>query len=252
MDYAEEQANELEALKSIFFEEFEEIDAGPPAKFNLLVKPDDGALSLADAAAQYSLTVTYTDSYPDEKPLFEVSDSIDLDADEIASLMEKVDIAADEQLGMAMIFGVHSAAKEQLEELLRVRADRKEKEEEEKRRLEEEAERARYAGTKVTTDSFRAWKDGYLRELKEAEKAAITQVATGKAARAADSLKGRLTGRQLFEKDKSLAKSDVHLLQDGDVTVDVDQDLFSGEFEGLDDDEEEHNAVLAGFTEDDD
>ncbi|KAJ3216319.1 RWD domain-containing protein 1 [Dinochytrium kinnereticum] len=250
MDYGDEQANELEALKSIFFEEFEEIDAGPPAKFQLLVKPEESALPLSESDAKYNLIVTYTTNYPDEKPIFEIEDPVMLSELEVGTLLDQLNTAADEQLGMAMIFGVHSAAKEFLEELLRVRSARKEQEEEEKRIREEEEERARYAGTKVTPDSFREWKEGFLRDMQEAEKLALAQ-ASGKTTRSADTSKGKFTGRQLFEKDKSLAKSDVGLLQEGDVTVDVDQELFSGEFDGLEDDEEE-NAVLAGFRDDDD
>ncbi|KAJ3099094.1 RWD domain-containing protein 1 [Phlyctochytrium planicorne] len=249
MDYVDEQQNELEALKSIFFDEFEEIEEGPPAKFKLLVRPDESSfLTAEESESQYHLIVTYTDKYPEEIPLLEISDAVNLNAKEVEDLSEKVMASAEEQLGMAMVFGVHSAAKEHLEEMLRLRIARREQLEEEKRIAEEEAERARYAGTKVTTESFQAWKEGFLKELRETEK--LTAAPTSVKSKA-DNMKGRFTGRQLFEKDKSLAKSDVGLLQEGDVTVEFDKELFSGDFEGLEDDEEE-NAVLAGFREDDD
>ncbi|KAJ3107584.1 RWD domain-containing protein 1 [Phlyctochytrium bullatum] len=250
MDFLEEQTNELEALKSIFFEEFEELDAGPPAKFRLLVKPEETFLSgTPESEAQYYLEVTYTDHYPEAPPQLSITDASQLSSTEVENLTAKAVSSAEEQLGMAMIFGIHAAAKEHLEELLKERVARKEQEEEERLRREEEAERARYAGTKVTQDSFRAWKEKFLKEMEEAEKAVAAQAA-GKSGK--NDAKGRLSGRKLFEKDKSLAKSDVGMLQDGDVTVDIDQELFSAEFDGLEDEDEEENAVLAGFADDDD
>lgn len=57
----------------------------------------------------------------------------------------------------------------------------------------------------------------------------------------------RMTGRELFEKDNTLAKSDVGLLADTDMVVDVD----AYEKEDRNEEQEEVNAVLAGFSDDD-
>ncbi|KAJ3193008.1 RWD domain-containing protein 1 [Irineochytrium annulatum] len=249
MDYTEEQANELEALKSIFFDTFEEIDPGPPATFRIPVAIDDDP---ASDEARFHLRVTYTPTYPDAAPELTLEDAVDLDEEELASLEAGVRQSADDQLGMASVFGVHAQAKDLLEDLVRTRAERREKEEEERIAREEEAERVRYAGTKVTVESFAAWREGFRREMAELEKKAALAAGGGKAL-LKEANKGKVRGRALFEKDRSLAKSDVAMMAEGDVTVDIDQELFAAEAEGLglDDDEEEVNAVLANFTEDD-
>ncbi|KAJ3307791.1 RWD domain-containing protein 1 [Blyttiomyces sp. JEL0837] len=281
-DYLEEQNQELEALQSIFFEEFEQIDAGPPASFRLFVKPDDQ--DDPDDPHHLYLEITYTPTYPDELPQINLTKSPNnndsnpvttLTEADITNLTAKVLESANESMGMAMVFALHSVAKESLENLLREKRQSWEKAEDERREREEEAERNRFAGTKVTKESFLAWREGFMKEMAELEKLGLAvgggvapsgvstggpgsgnSMAANKAAAAAaaraEAAKSRLTGRQLFEKDKSLAKSDMALLGDGDVTVDYDKELFDAEFEGLDDEEEEQNNIIAGFTEDDD
>jgi hypothetical protein len=253
MDHAEEKTNELEALKSIFFDEFHEIDQGPPEKFSILVKPDESCIPFSEVAAQCHLEVTYTDTYPEELPQLAITEPELLEPHEVEQLLGVATSSAEEQMGMAMIFGVHAAVKEALEKLLTDRVEMKEKEEEERRLREEEAERARYAGTKLTKENFTTWRDAFMKEMAEIEAAAAAAVVgSGPGSRAKADAKNRLTGRQLFEKDRSLAKSDVSMLQDGDVVEEFDKELFAEDMAGLDDSDEEENAVLAGFTEDDD
>ncbi|KAJ3235160.1 hypothetical protein HDU81_000754, partial [Chytriomyces hyalinus] len=123
---------------------------------------------------------------------------------------------------------------------------------------EDAAERAKYAGTKVTPEAFLEWRTKFLREAAtEEKKAALAAVggansAGAKALQRAEANKGKVSGRALFEKDKSLARSDITLMAEGDVAID--STLFEGQMDGLDeeDEEEEENAVLAGFNEDDD
>lgn len=58
----------------------------------------------------------------------------------------------------------------------------------------------------------------------------------------------------MFEKDLSLAKSDVGLLADGDETVDVEaynSKRVKEREEGFDDDEYERNEVLDAFSDED-
>ncbi|KAJ3415937.1 RWD domain-containing protein 1 [Chytridiales sp. JEL 0842] len=258
MDHAEEKLNELEALKSIFFDEFQELDPGPPEVFSILIKPDESCIPLSEISAQLHLQVTYTPTYPEDLPLLELTNTELLEEHEVAALLQVAQDSAEEQRGMAMIFGIHASLKEALEKRLTDRVEQKEREEEERRLREEEEERRRYQGTKVTVESFNAWRVGFMKEMEELDKkaaAAAASAASGGpgAKRGKEDQKTRLTGRQLFEKDRSLAKSDVNMLQDGDVTVeDFDKELFAEDMEGLEDSEEEDNVVLAGFTEDDD
>ncbi|KAI8875768.1 hypothetical protein K501DRAFT_201921, partial [Backusella circina FSU 941] len=202
-DYNEEQLNELEALQSIYPDEFE---------------------------VGLSLLVTYTPTYPDELPEYEME-----------TLEGQI---PSNSIGMAMIFSMVMVIKEELDN---IKLDVQRAEEEvanEKRRIEEEAERAKFAGTKVTVESFMAWKKGFDAELAEKD-------AEIKAQRAKE-LKGKLNGREMFTRDKSLAMSDAKYMDEGDVSVDVTQ--FDKEERGGamdDDDEEEESGVWKQFGSDD-
>ncbi|ORE15219.1 UBC-like protein [Rhizopus microsporus] len=192
-DYLEEQKNEIEALQSIYPDEFE------------------GALSLH---------VIYTPNYPDELPEYEI---------------EIIQGQAEESIGMAMVFSLVMIIKEELDNIV---LDVKRAEEElvkEKRRKEEEAEQAKFVGTKVTRESFLDWKKKFDAEI--AEKDAVAR------AQKAKELKGKLTGRQLFEQDKTLAMSDAGYMDEGDVSVDVsqfDKEDRAGAFDDQHKDEEEN------------
>ncbi|KAI9302681.1 hypothetical protein BJ944DRAFT_166806, partial [Cunninghamella echinulata] len=172
-DYAEERQMELEALESIYPDEYER---------------------------GLSLHITYTPNYPDELPEFEI--------DVIEGDISK-------SLGMAMIFTMASLLKEALNEMVMgVQRIREEAEEERKRKIEE-VENAKFHGTQVTIERFLAWKKAFDKEMEALE----DQV---KLARAKE-LKNKLTGRQLFEQDKSLALSDAKYMEEGDVSVDASQ-----------------------------
>ncbi|ORY48169.1 hypothetical protein BCR33DRAFT_714582 [Rhizoclosmatium globosum] len=219
MDHAEEIEMELEALRSIFYEgEFTEPEpqTTPPNSSNLTIK---SPVSLDESETEHLTTL----------------------------LIE----SAESQLGMAMIFGVHAAAKESLETFIREKLDRIEREREERIEREEAAERARLAGTKVTTESFLEWRVRFLKEQAEEEKRKLLEKvgAAGAKQLAKDAAnKGKVTGKALFEKDRTLAQSDMNMIGEGDVDVDT------KEYEGMENDldEEEENAVLAAFDEDDD
>ncbi|KAJ3077456.1 hypothetical protein HK102_005223 [Quaeritorhiza haematococci] len=265
-DYVEEQTNEVEALRSIYFDEFEEVDPGPPAHFRIHVKPDESHLRQAPlpssitpntappppATAKFSLEITYTPTYPDEAPELSLSDVEGLDETETASVLDEIVKQASENLGMAMVFHLVDSAKESLEELIRTRMDNWTKVEEERVRAEEEAERNKYLGTKVTSESFHDWREAFMKERADAAAKEAAASSTGRGGSKSDGGKGnKLTGRQQFERDRTLAESDMALIDEGDVTVDL--ELFEKEMEDLDlEDEEEENAVLAGFTDDDD
>ncbi|KAJ3026439.1 UNVERIFIED_CONTAM: RWD domain-containing protein 1 [Siphonaria sp. JEL0065] len=252
-DYAEEQLHELEALKSIFFDEFSEPDVPTtPASFSLHIKLDD--YYGPQPEPEYTLKVTYTPEYPDTLPILQITNAVSLDAEEIDKLSGLLIENAESQLGMAMIFGVHAWAQESLETHVRERIEREEREREERILAEEEAERQRHAGTKVTTESFSDWRTRFFKEMEEEEKKKALEKLGGansagaKAAARAEANKGKFTGKSLFEKDKTLANSDAALMGADDIDVDT------HEFDGLEEDEEdeEENAVLANFSDDDD
>ncbi|KAJ3050107.1 RWD domain-containing protein 1 [Rhizophlyctis rosea] len=260
-DYLEEQTNELEALRSIFPDEFEELDPGPPASFriNITLDPDTLPPSLSESfpfPPTLHLDITYTPTYPDEPPELNLSDVTGLDNTEQSSLLTELQETAQTLLGMAMIFSLASQARDSFDQILNDRSDRLAAEEEARILAEEEAERNRHIGTKVTPDSFAVWKNSFIAEtaqiLKSGGKLSSSQTAAAALAGllTPGGKAGKLTGRQLFEKDTSLVKSDMAYVEEGDVAVDV--DLFD-EMDGLEsgDEEEDEGEWRKNFTEDD-
>ncbi|KXS13581.1 RWD-domain-containing protein [Gonapodya prolifera JEL478] len=275
MNYEEEQAQELEALRSIYDFDLVELSL---TSFAITVRADE---ELADEARrtlglpanpdedendgydgdedgqngsnatpsgphvvlQFELPKTYPEVAPDIS-FSTFSGFLTSEAEE-SSLLDELRGLAEENLGMASSFTLVSHLKERVEDILRQKIEETKRAEEEKHRLAEEAERRRIEGTKVTPESFAAWKGRFDREMAEANRLALK-------GQQVDSKKQKLTGRQLFENDQNLAKSDLTLMEAGDVAVDV--DLFEMEDDmGLDeDDEDEDNEILAALRADTD
>ncbi|KAI8826220.1 ubiquitin-conjugating enzyme/RWD-like protein [Fimicolochytrium jonesii] len=264
--HAEEQSNELEALLSIFPDEFSLLDAGPPAHFHIHIQPDveslippsdDHDATTPREAVEFFLDITYTDTYPDTIPLLELTEVAGFDAGECGQIVSELTTMAEESVGMAMGFTLAAGAKEIAERVVSERIAAQEAEAAARAAAEEEAERIRHAGTRVTPASFDQWKAEFLAEIshllktKGEEALSPAQKAAAAVAGLLDSIKGKsgkLTGRQLFEKDRTLASSDMAYIEDGDVTVDA--ELFEGMEDldvGDDEEDEEENSVLAGI-----
>lgn len=234
-DYAEEKANEIDALKAIYPDEFEE---EADDQFQVRILPDD---ELEDVEPFHvALAVKYTDTYPDALPELKL---LCIEGEwseaEREQLERKMNETAEENVGMAMVFTIASLLKEELNELILARKTEQDRIKEEKLAAELEAEAAKFRGTKVTAENFAAWKDGFDQEMRDLD-------LKDKAARKAEEAKrGKPTGRQLFEQDKSLAQSDAKFVDDGDVTVDVSQ--FERELNINDSDDDEENGVAASL-----
>ncbi|KAI9228837.1 MAG: ubiquitin-conjugating enzyme/RWD-like protein [Piptocephalis tieghemiana] len=197
-DYAEEQSTELEVLQSIYPDEFEGKEGEPVEAY---------------------LTITYTPTYPDELPTFDIEDvegSAGLESKERSKAMKEVTSMAEENLGMAMIFSMASTLKEQMDEALQIRQEALEKEALAKEMKELELERARFKGTAVTREGFMEWRKAFAKELADKERQSLN-------GKKNEAKKGKPTGRQLFEKDANLAASDATFYEEGDVTVDISQ-----------------------------
>ncbi|KRT86049.1 hypothetical protein AMK59_2397 [Oryctes borbonicus] len=231
MDYKEEQNNEIEALESIYYGDVSIITAEPFHKFTIPIKSEEHEPE-TDSGLSCNLTFTYTPKYPDEAPLIEIEESENISEEYERKLLGYLKEQIEENLGMVMVFTLVSSA----QEWLNVKWDeiRKKRDEEKVRRVqeEEEAERKRFEGTRVTVESFLKWK----REFEES---------TGIAKRReiADKEGKKLTGRELFMRDKTMNESDLKFLDEGDV-VKVDETLFQ-DLDDLDlDDEDDEDYRL--------
>lgn len=231
MDYKEEQQGEIEALLSIYEGELEVLQTEPHHVFTIPVKSDNYDEDEENGLFAV-IKISYTPEYPEQLPILELEDCVNIDEYHLRNeLLEHLTQQMEENLGMVMGFTVISAALEwlgstwdtlQLEEEERLKR---------KKELEEEEEKKRLEGTKVTVESFLAWKAEF--DADRLSKKEIVDVST------------RLTGKELFLKNITLNDSDIQFLNEGtENTVDVDESLFDDldlEGEEFEDDSEEDN-----------
>ncbi|KAJ2040367.1 rwd domain-containing protein [Coemansia sp. S3946] len=240
--YAEEQTNEVEILQSIYPTELEILHTEVPQKFTISIDIEDD-----DEIRPCSLllTVEYTETYPDALPLFEISLTpntlpapTDIEAElndkDIYDLTDRLRELGEECLGMAMVFSMSTGLKEAATQRLVEKTAELVRVKEAKIQKEIEADQAKFIGTPVTRANFLEWKAKFELETKEHLSRLAGEAGEDRARRAVSSKKDedkRLTGRQLFEQDRSLAQSDSTFIADGDVAVDA--SLFVQEDDGL-------------------
>ena len=227
-DYKQEQRDELEAIESIYSEEIS-IMCDDPIKFTIPVKTAEYDDEESDEGMMTLLKFSFPDTYPDVVPEIDIEESDGIEDDILDEFKQSLIQSAEENIGMAMVFTIVSAGIEWLGE----KNDQLKREaEEEKARikeLEEEEERKKLEGTKVTIESFLAWKAEF-----DAEKA---QERSAKEAAKKD--KNKKSGRELFMTDRTLLESDIKFLAEaGDEAVTVDESLFQ-DLDDLDLDDEE-------------
>ncbi|KAJ0178941.1 hypothetical protein K1T71_005716 [Dendrolimus kikuchii] len=238
MDYEYEQTSEVEALDSIYYGDMQVLETEPFHKFIIPIKSegfDDGE----GLACQ--LIFTYTAKYPDELPVIEIDNEENFD-----NIVDKNDLhihleeQGKENLGMVMVFTLVSAGQEWLNE--KWDSVKKEREEQTlaKLKADEEAELKRFEGTRVTVESFLAWRKQFE----------IDMGIPAKREREAKD-KNKLTGRELFLRDTTLNESDLKFLDDGDA-VKVDESLFQDldDLEISDEDDEDYVPGQSGSESD--
>ncbi|KAI0065352.1 RWD-domain-containing protein [Artomyces pyxidatus] len=230
---------EFEVLESIYPDEFIKLSE---RDIRIDVEPDD--LEDGEDTLKLALNVTYTDEYPDALPELSL-EAIDGEVEdtEIESLLDSTRTVGEENLGMAMTFTIVSHLREQLSALIRTRSElrRKRAADEEQKALE--AEEARTRGTPVTVASFLEWKAKFDKEMAVKKAREDDERLKGLSTKEKEEYKkigSRLTGRQLFERDKNLDVSDDSLLEEGTVSVDISQYERTREDEDEDEDERIH------------
>lgn len=77
MDYAEEQASEIEALESIYYDTFTVLSNDPPSfQFDISGEGDD------EEGSTVRMQFTFTPKYPEEAPIYKIVDCEGLEEDE--------------------------------------------------------------------------------------------------------------------------------------------------------------------------
>lgn len=158
---------------------------------------------------------SYVEKYPEEPPLFEIVDNENLEDDQIEEIISLINEQIEENIGMVLVFTIVSAVQEKLTVMVEDSKRRKQEEIERKKRQLEEEEQKRFEGTKVTVETFLAWKTKFDAEMAEMKKEKVHKEKT----------KG-LTGKEMFMRDESMADSDLKLLESEEEGVEVDESLF--------------------------
>jgi len=237
---SEDQDQELEALQAIYPKELVILSQVPgDVRFAIKIKCDDDGSQPAqqsdeeeeteyiDPEKDFSVSLEFIlpEEYPNEVPSILIQDrSLNIMMTDEEELLSLLDSQAKDNLGMVMSFTLIQSACEWLNR--RKDEDAARKKEAEERRLKEleEAENRKFEGTRVTVESFMRWKLAFDEEMAQL-----------KIKRKVKSEVGRLTGRELFERDQTMADSDLKFLgDDKDVSYDdqgvkVDTSLFDDE-----------------------
>lgn len=241
-DYGEEQRNELEAIESIYPDSFTVLSE-KPTSFTITVTSDAGE---DDEMVEVTLKFTYVEKYPDEPPLWEIFSQENLEDSDNEDILTLLKQQAEENLGMVMIFTLVTAVQEKLNEIVDQIKSRREEEKERKERKEREAEEAEkfaFQGTVVTIENFLSWKAKFEQEM--------TELKSKRQKEEEQAGKGKLTGKQLFERDHNLDTSDIQFLEDGGNSVEVDESLFQDMDDlDLDEDDPDFNPLDLGSDED--
>ncbi|XP_055322644.1 RWD domain-containing protein 1 [Sitodiplosis mosellana] len=235
-NYTEDQANEVEALESIYCDDIEVLDRAPH-KFNINISTEEYDAETESNGLSCQLVFTYTTKYPDTAPEVEIENAVNFEDDYEEKLLEHIKETINENLGLEMIFSLVSSA----QEWLNVKWDDFKKEEEnraeQKLKEIEEAERKRFEGTRVTVETFLKWRNEFEQDIGLAEK------------REKQSTNRKLTGRELFMQDKTLNDSDLKFLEAAGESIEnvkIDESLFQNLEEldfGSDDDDDDEDYV---------
>jgi len=201
----------------------------PPISFKILVRPqassydesrpavDEDGEETSDEENEQSdqpvppsveLLFELPEDYPNVKPSIQALNSTNLGEDELSQLLADVDKRADESLGSVMIFMLVSEIVVWLSTRAEKEADEHEREKGLRLHAIEAEERKKAEGTPVTVETFLAWKakfDAEQLKIKLEEQKQQAEMNSGQR---------RLTGREMFERDKALAESDLNFVDD--------------------------------------
>ncbi|CCE62231.1 hypothetical protein TPHA_0C00750 [Tetrapisispora phaffii CBS 4417] len=239
MDYKEEQQQEIEVLESIYPDELTIInDNYPNIQFEVTLKLDV-EIGLGSLSKEHIITVHFQlpENYPDEPPIIRLkAQEISLKDDEeeeeeeeerefdehgniivskLENLPDKISfqkympvlesqiesqIESDMLIGMQMCFTLLSTTKDSCETWFRDELKTLEQEYEKKREEKEKEEQVKFNGTKVTKESYLAWREKFRNELKMDRK---------DHERREEAHNGKLTGKMMFERNVAGTNDDI-------------------------------------------
>ncbi|XP_035780223.1 RWD domain-containing protein 1-like [Anopheles albimanus] len=216
-NYREDQLNEIEALDSIYCGELE-VEQTEPHKFRLPIATTEYDAEVETEGLSCKLLFTYTEKYPDTAPLVEIEDPENFQDGYEQELLEHIHKTIEENLGIEMIFSLVSSAQEWLNVKYDELKNAAESAKEEAKRKVDEEEMKKFEGTRVTVETFMAWKTQFELDLGITERKEKILAENRK-----------LTGRELFLNDNTLNESDLKFLMDAGESIEsvrIDESLF--------------------------
>ncbi|KAI3646628.1 hypothetical protein MP228_009556 [Amoeboaphelidium protococcarum] len=190
-----------------------------------------------------SLAFSLSPNYPSDAPVMHIEMENVPDRmrkqmkDQMRQWLTELEQSAQEYAEMPCVFQLAQHLKDCFDAYIQQLVDNHKHEEEQRRLAEEqEAERKRNAGTPITEETFRAWKEKFnawriaQKNQKQQQQIAIDS--------------NKLTGRQIFERNIALATSDGADDDESEVVV-FDKSAFEDEVFSSEDDQElqyDHNA----------
>lgn len=176
----------------------------------------------------FFLHVKYPDDYPDVAPHLEIHAPPNASphpefnvAEDREQLLAGITDTIQENIGMAMIFTLHSALKEAAEQIIQDRKDSADRAREEAALAAEREENKKFQGTPVTPETFMKWREDFLKEMEEIRiKEEEERLAELKKARVKEPIK--LTGKQLWERGLA-GKGDEGEDEEGDDLPEVEK-----------------------------
>ncbi|XP_062586415.1 RWD domain-containing protein 1-like, partial [Saccostrea cucullata] len=147
--------------------------------FTIKISSQESDQSTEDTEPAFcEIQFSYVEKYPEEPLVFEITDSENLEDDMLEEITSLINEQIEENLGMVTVFTIVSAVQEKLTTYVEDSKRRKEEEAERKQREIEEAEQKRFEGTKVTVETFLAWKAKFDAEMAELKKEKIQKEKT--------------------------------------------------------------------------
>lgn len=233
-DYVQEQEMEIEALEAILMDDFKEIHSGESGlntsnrcfQITLYPQDDEADESNSSPSVQLALIFSHTERYPDEPPLLNVRSLKGIQLGDLATLKQKLEIEASENLGMAMIYTLVTSAKDWLLERFAQDGDTE-------NAVEDEVEKDEIIvphGEPVTIETFLAWRERFEAEL-ALERAKLMPDSALTAPK-----EKKLTGRQWFESGRASVKGTASVgdeSEDGEEDIDFDDDDFEDDEEDM-------------------
>ena len=236
VDYKEEQEMEMEALEAMFCDEYSVID---DKSFSITLVPVQGG-GEAENHVCVQFVCTYTETYPDVAPNFELKIVKGLKEKQLPDLETVVNSCVEENIGMPMIYTIADSIVEWLlnnnrpatdgsihSEMMERERQKAEalKQEEDAQKLKEEKERLavhnsasgrlKRFGTPVTKQNFQEWNTVFIAEydkIEEKETLARLEELSLKTKLGKGKVDRKLTGKRLFEMDTKMITSDAAFL----------------------------------------